>query len=196
MSDVALANSAEAIHAEAARLLAQLTRDGDLGTPVDAAYSSLVIPPWMVPHILAAPQDTLTFLDNLQRANLPHEAYVQLSRLDPHATAGAIFNSVRGRDPRDVEGNREIIAKLMMGLGIFAGLAMWIALGAAIILLKLGPIGVVLGIIALFIGLAILVVTTVIMVIITIVRTIIGSSGVEVEAALRVSGAQAAVALD
>jgi hypothetical protein len=192
MSDTAanlVTPSADEIQSAAAKLLAQLEKDGDFGVTPDDAYTALVIPLWMVPHILRAPEDTIAFLENLSRADIPPQAYARLGQFNPDQLGYAIFNSVRDRDPRDVEANQQIIAKLLMGIGIFAGLSMLIALHVALILAKLGPIGAVLGLIVLLIGLAILVISTAIMVIITVVRTIIGKGGAELTFTVRPASA-------
>ena len=176
--------SPEQIQAEIATLLAQLGPDGTAPRFAGATDASLVIPPWMVPHILNAPQEVVGFLHEIKAAGFPQRVFQQSAHLDPHRTASYVFNSLQGRDPKDVQGNKELIAKLMLGLGVFAGLAMLIALSAAIIFMKLGPVGVVFGVIAILIGFVILLAVAAIMVVIAAVMAIIGYYNVAVTVAV------------
>jgi hypothetical protein len=182
--------SPDPLQAEVAAILAQLdpTPPQFAGT----ADATLVIPPWMVPHILAAPQDIVHWLHQIRAADFPADVFRRSAHLDPHRTAAYLFDRLQGRDRNDVQGNKEFLANLMMGLGIFAGLSMLIALSAAVIFMKLGPIGVVFGLIALLIGFIILLATAFIMVVITAVMVIIGHYNVTVTVALGPADVQAA----
>jgi hypothetical protein len=163
-----------------ARLQA-LPQDGPAAAPEAQAGEGLLLPFWMIPHILVQPQFTVELLEDLRRADFPQEVYRRSAHIDIDRGADRVLSALQGRDPRNVEENRRIIGDVLTGLGIFAGLAMLAALSIALIFLKLGPVGVVFGIITLVLGFIVLLATALIMVVIAAVMALLGRTVAAVE---------------
>ncbi|HVR40916.1 MAG TPA: hypothetical protein VMU84_17625 [Thermoanaerobaculia bacterium] len=149
-----------------------------LQIPIDTSGAgnapASLIPLWMIPTILEFPQLTIQFLDELTAQRFPQHEFERWRHVDAHRTASILFDSVRNENPSDTERIRKILSEVMMGLGIGGALAFWVALAIGLILLKLGPVGVVLAIIAMIVGFIILAVVTALIVIISVVKAILG----------------------
>jgi len=151
---------------------------GDAKPIPEGLDATSVLYPWMVPTILEIPQATVQFLQNLRRID-PEDFRRSAAglRWKEHEHADRIFSELRRRDPRDVDGNREWLGRALAVIGITGPLVMLAAAGIAVLLLKLGPVGVIAAIIALILGFIVLLSSVVIMIVLVAVNALLGGHG-------------------
>lgn len=142
--------------------------------PKEISYSVLF--PWMPAIILQAPQASVQILRDMRNANITQADFSRSAhnlRWREHELGNSIFNSIRHRDPNDVEGNRKVITDILIGIGIIGALAMLAAMTIALIFLKLGPIGLIASVVTLILGFIVLLASVAIMVVLSLVLSLI-----------------------